>query len=67
MSALGDAELVRVQRRVHSRVANIECDCFVYDGGLPEHEEGLAVDNCFFWKLSVDPKTLVFQGSESKQ
>lgn len=48
------------KRRVHSRVANVEYECFVYDGALPaggfidsHHEK-----NSYFWKRAVDPLTM---------
>jgi hypothetical protein len=59
LSKLHDAELVRVDRIVHSRIANIECDCFVHAHALPQQKEDSPIaDNCFFWSLSVDPDTL---------
>lgn len=59
LSRLHDAELVRVHRIVHSRIANIECDCFVHAHGLPQQKETSPVaDNCFFWSLIIDPDTL---------
>jgi hypothetical protein len=58
---LGDAELVRVARRVHSRLTNIECDCYVYESALPERPDGAPIaNNSFFWRLTVHPITLRF-------
>lgn len=61
LQGFGEAELVLSKRRVHSRVANVEYECFVYDGALPSggfvdshHEK-----NSYFWKRDVDPMTLI--------
>jgi hypothetical protein len=58
LAKLHEAELVRVDRIVHSRVANIECDCFVHADSLQQRKENSLIDNCFFWRLRVDPGTL---------
>lgn len=59
LTKLHDAELVRVDRIVHSRIENIECDCYVHARALPQKSEKSPIaDNCFFWRLSVDPDTL---------
>eukprot|EP00892_Ulva_mutabilis_P007235 jgi/Ulvmu1/4884/UM020_0170.1 len=61
LQGFGEAELVLSKRRVHSRVANVEYECFVYDAALPSggfvdshHEK-----NSYFWKRDVDPTTLM--------
>ena len=59
LSKLHEAELVRVNRIVHSRIANIECDCYVHAHGLPQQKEASPIaENCFFWSLTVDPDTV---------
>lgn len=59
MAQLHSAELLRVNRIVHSRIANIECDSFVHTKSLPQEQENSALaDNCFFWSCTVDADTL---------
>ena len=49
-------------RRSHSRLQNIEFECWVFKGSLPSEarltELGIEKDNAYYSRITFDPKTL---------
>ena len=55
-------ELYRKAGRYHSRMQNVEYECWVFQGALPSDEKlsemGLNKADSYFWRTSFDPETL---------
>ncbi len=55
-------ELFRKAGRYHSRLQNIEYECWVFKDALPPpaslEELGVDTADAYFWRLTFDPETL---------
>ncbi|CAL8460566.1 g95 [Coccomyxa elongata] len=58
----GEQELFRKAGRYHSRLQNIEYECWVFEGALPSQEElagrDVELTDAYFWRSTFDPETL---------
>ena len=63
----GEQELFRKAGRYHSRLQNIEYECWVFEGALPSQEElagrDVEVTDAYFWRTTFDPETLEILGT----
>lgn len=61
-SASSKHELFRKTGRYHSRLQNVEYECWVFKNSLPSDESlskmGLDKADAYFWRTSFDPETL---------
>ena len=49
-------ELYKRRGCVHSRLQNIETDCWVYKGGVPEKlPPKVKLEDVYFWRTAFDP------------
>jgi hypothetical protein len=57
-----EQELYRKAGRYHSRLQNVEYECWVFQGALPPDEKlsemGLNKADSYFWQTGFDPETL---------
>lgn len=58
----GKQELFRKGGRYHSRLQNIEYECWVFQGKLPAEDQlsarGVDPTDAYFWRVTFNPETL---------
>lgn len=51
-------ELFKRRGRYHSRLENIEYECWVYKDALPADLGGKPKEDVYYWRVVFDPATL---------